>query len=109
MYIRLILLGAGEVPDWDFVKPDKVAEFIEKENSESFLSLGEQFQDVQFDRHKWLNMSIKHIWRSMRAAVEDVILNHVWPEVRNQLKDLPLPISLELYSLTLGVNILASF
>ena len=50
----------------------------------------------------WANSCIQHIFRNMRAGAEDMILNVIWPNVRKSLKDLPITLEIELYTLSLG-------
>jgi len=106
-----VLLNLAKLKGCDFKSP--VIELVDKNNvgrrvkesgnGNPFISFGEEFGEVKFDRYKWLNDSIEHVWRAQRAAMEDIIQNVVWPNARKGLKDLPVNLSIELYELNLGM------
>ena len=54
------------------------------------------------DIHAWLNKALDQVWISSRGALEDLIMNVLWPEVRATIKQLPTNIDVELYSFGLG-------
>ena len=55
--------------------------------------------------YEWLNGSIHKIWQSQRAGVEDSLLHICWPQFKETLKDLPINVDLDLYSLGLGIQL----
>jgi len=68
-----------------------------------YLSVGENQQlKNTLDSYEWLNGSIHKIWQSQRAGVEDSLLHICWPQFKEKLKDLPINVDLDLYSLGLG-------
>ena len=60
--------------------------------------------------YEWLNKTISKIWQSYQLAADDIIVNVLWPNLRQVLPDLPINLSLDLYYLTLGrYSLLLSF
>ena len=80
----------------------KSLNFVKTISEKTCLSLGEKFKDENPEKSDWLNLSLQHVFRNMRAGIEDIIMNIVWPSVRKSLKDLPITLEIELYTLSLG-------
>ena len=73
-------------------------------NCKPFIVLGELTQEeVKQNEPVWLNKAIKQFWVNLRAALEDMIMNGIWPDIRKTIKEYPANIDLELYSLGLGM------
>ena len=52
---------------------------------------------------EWFNTCVSILWRHLRAAVEDCVLNIIWPKVRYVIKHSSQVFDLELYSFGLGM------
>jgi len=69
-----------------------------------FITLGDiTKEEVKQTEPVWLNESIRQFWINLKAALEDLIMNIIWPDIRKQIKEFPGNIDLEIYSLCLGM------
>jgi len=69
-----------------------------------FITLGDTpKEEVKQTEPVWLNESIKQFWINLKAAMEDLIMNIIWPDIRKGIKEFPGNIDLEIYSLCLGM------
>ena len=87
---------------WHCVNPSKVVDFVKTISDKTCISLGEKFKEEHLEKSDWLNLTLQHLFRNMRAGMEDIILNIIWPKVWQQLQDLPINLEIELYTLSLG-------
>ncbi|XP_023331432.1 uncharacterized protein LOC111703647 [Eurytemora carolleeae] len=88
---------------WHCVNPSKVVDFVKTISDKTCISLGEKFKEEHLEKSDWLNLTLQHLFRNMRAGMEDIILNIIWPQVWKQLQDLPINLEIELYTLSLGM------
>ena len=88
------------------VKTSKEDDKISKKSHDCkpFITLADlSEEEVKQNEPVWLNKAIKQFWINLKAAMEDLVMNVIWPDIRKTMKAYPGNIDLELYSLGLGM------
>ena len=101
-----------DVPGKVFHFPNDKSNEADENNSESGnrqrslkLTVGGEktSPNLKLSPSEWINVTISKFWKNLKAAIEDCILNLVWPKLRRIILNASTLFDMELYSFALGM------